>query len=296
MDVAADGGPPKKEAARAATLRDAMLRKRLRALAADVALTYLLRECHAGTARALLAAAGARARPGGGREDAAAAAHFARVTGALAAGGFDARLAGRRRVREMVCAGRVADALAAADGLLGVPGGVAASCPTLHFDLCCQHFVELIRADRCAEACAYSAATLGTLAQKDPRFNHALESFLGLLAYPNPAECVLGYLMDPKRRGPLAARLSDALFVKELADLGGAAAAKAPGLEGAIRQLKAVTYRLREEGSPAAKRLDLEELGIGDGMHGVRKEAETVVEEIAEASMEAAVVSISEEG
>lgn len=256
-------GPPKKSAARAAAAAAAGVPAGASAtdgdtsaLAAELVVAHLLHECQGETAAAVLEAGPEIASSSTARERLRA---LKRAVNGVDLGADAARRAG---ARDHVRAGRMQDAIAAADQLLGCAGALERRDPALHFELLCQHFVELVRARTVNAACVYARAELTPRAERAPRTpgaEHRQEDILAsmkdlfaLIAYNVPEESSLAHLLHVERRERLADRLAGALFAARFGALAAAADARS-ALEKALRQTRLVNKKL-DEYCPQRKR------------------------------------------
>lgn len=188
--------PPKKNVARDAIAAST---------AAELVVSHLLRECHVETAAALLAEGEKLASVESART------RFASLRKVTTARGLLEGAMMRAKVRDQVRAGEIEDALRAADKILGGP--LQKRAPALHFDLCCQHYVELVRVGRVSEALDYSQTTLAPLGSGE--FPAVLKDLVPIIAYTDPSKSPLAHVLEEERRWALADRLSGALFAAQ---------------------------------------------------------------------------------
>jgi hypothetical protein len=127
----------------------------------------------------------------------------------------------RARISRLVLDGHVLDAIAAADDILKGPflprkslpeaQFMRTAFPGLHFELSCQHFVELLRTGLANDALLFAQRTLAPLAKGNATRMSALQDVNVLLAYVHPEQSPGGQLMALEHRERLAATVNDQL-------------------------------------------------------------------------------------
>lgn len=145
----------------------------------------------------------------------------------------------RRLMMDQVLSGDIMSGIAVAENLLCA--SMLQLFPMVHLRLLCQHFVELVRARKTIDALAFAQKEIAPLGKRNPEGLPLLQSYLPLLAYPNPELSPVFELMDMKHRESLAEELNDCVF----GFLEGGEGRESE-LERLVRQLSSVMRRLGE--------------------------------------------------
>lgn len=295
----ASEAPPKKEAARAADAAGATLARSIaeqqlpNGLVKSIVLSYLLRHCYRDTALSFLKAHEQATANGSLVEsttefvaDAVAAAatttddipsstptkHIT-LRDKLPADVFD-RLDRRKRVIQLVEKGDILQAVDAADELLPKKGstdagGLCALFPSLFFRLSCQHYVELLRARRTADALTFAQQTLAPLGKQEAKSMTLLREYVALLAYSEPEKSPLGSLMSLQSRRQLAEELNDCIYNFDQPDApdNPVDAERQSRLERLVRQLSVTMDKLQEVAGTGSPKWSLNE-ALRDKVNG----------------------------
>mmetsp|Transcript_16510 Transcript_16510/g.28622 ORF Transcript_16510/g.28622 Transcript_16510/m.28622 type:complete len:439 (+) Transcript_16510:62-1378(+) len=80
------------------------------------------------------------------------------------------------------------------------------------FLLKCQKFVELVKTASITDALMFGRAHLAIYESHGPQYTRTLEEIFSLLAYTEPHKSPVAYLLDSRRRQPVAAALNSAIL------------------------------------------------------------------------------------
>jgi len=115
----------------------------------------------------------------------------------------------RQKVCRFVLDGHIDEALQEAEELFP---GLLKNERDVVFVLRCQKFIELMRNSSPSEAVTYAQRELAEFQYFGDEYNKTLTNILALLAYENPHDSPVAYLLDPKRRFTVAEALNGAIL------------------------------------------------------------------------------------
>lgn len=83
---------------------------------------------------------------------------------------------------------------------------------TVTFHLQCQHYIELVRANRQADALNFAQEVLSKFAAARPSFGDVLRDVVALIAYADPSASPVGHFLKQERREEVAEVLNGAIL------------------------------------------------------------------------------------
>ncbi|KAA8495423.1 Ran-binding protein 10 [Porphyridium purpureum] len=146
---------------------------------------------------------------------AASAEIFARDTGRLNAIRDDLALTIKRQsVCRYVLDGQIPEAIRAMSEL---EPAILEADSRIMFDLKCQHFVEMVRGRTVptSNLIEFGRTELASFRDRGDYQDERLKEVFSLLAYPDPTDCPVSYLLHTKRREPVASSLNVALLTAQ---------------------------------------------------------------------------------
>ncbi|TPX77436.1 hypothetical protein CcCBS67573_g01319 [Chytriomyces confervae] len=124
-------------------------------------------------------------------------------------------LAVRKNLNSLVLAGRIADAVAAADAAFpGALKAASADSTAVCFLLHTQQFIELVRV-LSADALRFAQEELGQYSDLNPKHHDALRDIVSLIAYTDPYTSPLAHYLSLQRREEVATHLNGFLLAHQ---------------------------------------------------------------------------------